>query len=105
MYLSKSFNKYLLYPDNKLLQKSQINLQNKKKKSPHKKITGFQVNHCVLVLWFSRCTFACSHSYPLFIFTNLQFAPGSTSEVLITSADSRVRVVDGIDLVHKFKGM
>ncbi|KAI3466133.1 hypothetical protein Pfo_022796 [Paulownia fortunei] len=60
--------------ENKLLQKSQINLQNKKKKSHQKKITGFQ------------------------------FAPGSTSEVLITSADSRIRVIDGVDLVHKFKG-
>ncbi|KAK6131559.1 hypothetical protein DH2020_034699 [Rehmannia glutinosa] len=60
--------------DNKLQQKSQINLQNKKKKSHLKKITGFQ------------------------------FAPGSTSEVLITSADSRIRVVDGVDLAHKFKG-
>ncbi|KAI4322913.1 hypothetical protein L6164_022563 [Bauhinia variegata] len=61
--------------ENKLQQKSQINLQNKKKKSHHKKITGFQ------------------------------FAPGSSSEVLITSADSRIRVVDGVDLVHKFKGL
>lgn len=60
--------------ENKLQQKCQINLQNKKKKSHLKKITGFQ------------------------------FAPGSSSEVLITSADSRVRVVDGVDLVHKFKG-
>ncbi|KAL4293505.1 WD repeat-containing protein 44 [Arachis ipaensis] len=60
--------------ENKLQQKSQINLQNKKKKSHLKKITGFQ------------------------------FAPGSSSEVLITSADSRIRVVDGVDLVHKFKG-
>ncbi|KAK1435669.1 hypothetical protein QVD17_01435 [Tagetes erecta] len=58
--------------ENKFQQKSQINLQNKKK-ARHKKITGFQ------------------------------FVPG-TSEVLITSADSRVRVVDGLDLVHKFKG-
>ncbi|KAL0301160.1 UNVERIFIED_CONTAM: WD repeat-containing protein 44 [Sesamum radiatum] len=35
-----------------------------------------------------------------------QFAPGSTSEVLVTSADSRIRVLDGVDLdlVHKFKG-
>ncbi|RYR25132.1 uncharacterized protein [Arachis hypogaea] len=32
-----------------------------------------------------------------------QFAPGSSSEVLITSADSRIRVVDGVDLVQKFK--
>ncbi|XP_027355282.1 WD repeat-containing protein 44-like [Abrus precatorius] len=60
--------------ENKLQQKSQINLQNRKKKSSHKKITGFQ------------------------------FVPGSSSEVLITSSDSRIRLVDGIDLVHKFKG-
>ncbi|KAK4369148.1 hypothetical protein RND71_012940 [Anisodus tanguticus] len=60
--------------DNKLQQKAQINLQNKKKKAHQKKITGFQ------------------------------FVSGSTSEVLITSADSRIRVVDAADLVHKFKG-
>nr|KYP41511.1 WD repeat-containing protein 44 [Cajanus cajan] len=60
--------------ENKLQQKSQINLQNRKKRSNHKKITGFQ------------------------------FVPGSSSEVLITSSDSRIRLVDGIDLVHKFKG-
>ncbi|MQL78242.1 hypothetical protein Taro_010670, partial [Colocasia esculenta] len=60
--------------DNKLHLKSQIDLQSKKKKSHYKKITGFQ------------------------------FVPGSSSEVVITSADSRIRVVDGLDLVHKFKG-
>ncbi|XP_076929675.1 uncharacterized protein LOC143594184 [Bidens hawaiensis] len=60
--------------ENRLQQKSQINLQNKKKKPHHKKITGFQ------------------------------FAPGSSTEVLITSADSRIRVVEGADLIHKFKG-
>jgi len=60
--------------DNRLLQKKQIDLQNKKKKSSQKKITGFQ------------------------------FLPGNTSRVLITSADSRIRVVDGLNLVHKYKG-
>ncbi|KAK8603016.1 hypothetical protein V6N13_085215 [Hibiscus sabdariffa] len=60
--------------ENKLQPRSEINLLNKKKKSHQKKITGFQ------------------------------FAPGSSSEVLITSADSRIRVVDGSDLIHKFKG-
>ncbi|KAK7405217.1 hypothetical protein VNO78_06416 [Psophocarpus tetragonolobus] len=60
--------------ENKLQQKSQINLQNRRKRSNHRKITGFQ------------------------------FVPGSSSEVLITSSDSRIRLVDGIDLVHKFKG-
>ncbi|CAH8363459.1 unnamed protein product [Eruca vesicaria subsp. sativa] len=60
--------------DNKLQQRKDVNLKNKKKKSNHKKITGFQ------------------------------FVAGSSSEVLVTSADSRARVVDGVDLVHKFKG-
>ncbi|KFK38890.1 hypothetical protein AALP_AA3G174300 [Arabis alpina] len=60
--------------DNKLQPKSQINLQNKKKKAHQKKITGFQ------------------------------FVPGSSSEVLVTSSDSRIRLVDGTDLVNKLKG-
>ncbi|KAF8411176.1 hypothetical protein HHK36_003719 [Tetracentron sinense] len=73
--------------ENKLHQKSQINLQNKKK-SHLKKITGFQA----------------LHSSHLLIHSIEQFAPGSSSEVLITSADSRIRVIEGVDLVHKFKG-
>ncbi|GJN01314.1 hypothetical protein PR202_ga18571 [Eleusine coracana subsp. coracana] len=60
--------------ENKLQYKNQIDLRIRKKKSGQKKITGFQ------------------------------FAPGSSSEVLITSADSRIRVVNGDELVHKFKG-
>ncbi|KAG0458755.1 hypothetical protein HPP92_021883 [Vanilla planifolia] len=60
--------------DNKLLHKGQIDLQNKKKKSNHRKITGFQ------------------------------FAPGSLSEVVVTSADSRIRVINGCNVIHKFKG-
>lgn len=43
----------------------------------------------------------------LFIYLTIlmnQFVAGSSSEVLVTSADSRTRVVDGVDLVHKFKG-
>ncbi|KAJ6776324.1 TRANSDUCIN/WD40 REPEAT-LIKE SUPERFAMILY PROTEIN-RELATED [Salix koriyanagi] len=65
---------YSRWPGNKLQHKCQINLQNKKKKAHLRKITGFQ------------------------------FAPGSSSEVIVTSADSRIRVIDGVDLVHKFKG-
>lgn len=60
--------------ENKLQEKGHVNLQNRKKKSHCKKITGFQ------------------------------FAPGSSSQVLVTSADSRIRVIEGADLVHKFKG-
>ncbi|KAF8769284.1 hypothetical protein HU200_006798 [Digitaria exilis] len=60
--------------EKKLQYKSNIDLRIRKKKSGQKKITGFQ------------------------------FAPGSSLEVLITSADSRIRVVNGDEFVHKFKG-
>ncbi|CAN6252494.1 unnamed protein product [Urochloa humidicola] len=60
--------------DDMLCYKKRIDLQNKKKKSNQKKITGFQ------------------------------FVPGSPSKVIITSADSRIRVLDGFELVHRFKG-
>lgn len=61
-------------PGNKLQEETQIDVQKKKKKSRGKKITGFQ------------------------------FAPGNSRKVLITSADSRIRVFDGADLVQKYKG-
>ncbi|KAK4801788.1 hypothetical protein SAY86_022275 [Trapa natans] len=36
--------------------------------------------------------------------TGLQFSPSNPSEVLITSADSRVRIVEGADITQKFRG-
>ncbi|MCE0481651.1 hypothetical protein HAX54_039541, partial [Datura stramonium] len=36
--------------------------------------------------------------------TGFQFAPGNPAEVLVTSADSRVRIFDGSELTHKFRG-
>ncbi|KAH0632309.1 hypothetical protein KY284_035095 [Solanum tuberosum] len=36
--------------------------------------------------------------------TGLQFAPWNPSEVLITSADSRIRIFDGSDMIYKFRG-
>ncbi|THG00075.1 hypothetical protein TEA_006757 [Camellia sinensis var. sinensis] len=32
------------------------------------------------------------------------FAPSNTSEVLVTSADSRIRIIDGSEIIHKFRG-
>jgi len=37
-------------------------------------------------------------------FASSQFAPCNPAEVLVTSADSRIRIVDGTEVVHKFKG-
>ncbi|XP_057450541.1 uncharacterized protein LOC130742451 [Lotus japonicus] len=36
--------------------------------------------------------------------TGFEFAPGKPSEVLVTSADSRIRILDGSKIVHKFRG-
>ncbi|CAA7403581.1 unnamed protein product [Spirodela intermedia] len=60
--------------DGKLHQRAQTEIQNKRRKSHAKKITGFQ------------------------------FVPGNPSEVLVTSADSQIRIFDGIQLTHKFRG-
>lgn len=60
--------------DDKLAQENQIDIHSKRKKSHAKKITGFQ------------------------------HAPDNSSEVLVTSADSQIRVFDGASIIHKFKG-
>ncbi|KAK3031723.1 hypothetical protein RJ639_035309 [Escallonia herrerae] len=36
--------------------------------------------------------------------TGFQFAPWNPSELLITSADSRIRISDGSDIIQKFRG-
>ncbi|KAK6231430.1 hypothetical protein SCA6_001503 [Theobroma cacao] len=36
--------------------------------------------------------------------TGFQFCPINPSEVLITSADSRIRILDGSEVIYKFKG-
>ncbi|KAK3445260.1 hypothetical protein EUGRSUZ_A01259 [Eucalyptus grandis] len=36
--------------------------------------------------------------------TGFQFSPCNSSEVLVTSADSRVRIVEGSDITHKLRG-
>ncbi|KAI9116116.1 hypothetical protein K1719_013046 [Acacia pycnantha] len=36
--------------------------------------------------------------------TGFQFAPSNPSEVLVTSADSRIKIVEGTKVVHKFQG-
>ncbi|CAD6254406.1 unnamed protein product [Miscanthus lutarioriparius] len=61
--------------DCKLNQEAQIDMSiTKKRRSQAKKITGFH------------------------------FAPGNPSEILVTSADSQIRVFNGISVLQKFKG-
>ncbi|XP_078156799.1 uncharacterized protein LOC144552680 [Carex rostrata] len=66
--------RYFTISDGKLNQEAQLDMKIKKSKTTAKKITGFQ------------------------------FAPENPSEVLITSADSQIRVFDGVAMIHKFRG-
>ncbi|PIN25349.1 WD40 repeat-containing protein [Handroanthus impetiginosus] len=60
--------------DNRLQLGAEICLKGKKKKLPGKRITGFQ------------------------------YCPSDASKVMVTSADSQVRIICGTDIVCKFKG-
>ncbi|XP_010517040.1 PREDICTED: WD repeat-containing protein 44-like [Camelina sativa] len=60
--------------DCKLNQTSQTDVQSNKKSQARRKITSFQ------------------------------FSPVNPSEVLVTSADSRIRILDGSEVIHKLKG-
>uniref|UniRef100_A0A5B7AJ06 Uncharacterized protein n=1 Tax=Davidia involucrata TaxID=16924 RepID=A0A5B7AJ06_DAVIN len=37
--------------------------------------------------------------------TSIQFSPEDSQRVMIASEDSKVRILDGIDVVHKYKGL
>lgn len=60
--------------DNRLQQYAQICLQGKKK-SPFKRITGFQ------------------------------FSPSDPTRLMVTSADSQVRILHGVDVICKYRGL
>ncbi|KAK8480089.1 hypothetical protein V6N12_063943 [Hibiscus sabdariffa] len=84
--------------DCRLIQLDQITIQNK---ANPKKITGLQVYS------FTICT---QHSSSISgvkstNFNPRQFCPINPSELLVTSADSRIRIVDGDEVFYKFKGI
>ncbi|KAJ1700669.1 hypothetical protein LUZ63_000448 [Rhynchospora breviuscula] len=66
--------RFFTISDGKLNQEAQLDMKSKKGKTASNKITG------------------------------LQFAPENPSQVLITSADSQIRVFDGLNMIHKFRG-
>ncbi|XP_010931045.1 uncharacterized protein [Elaeis guineensis] len=37
--------------------------------------------------------------------TSLQFSPKDSQRVMVTAGDAKVRIVDGFDVIHKFKGL
>ncbi|XP_028551789.1 uncharacterized protein LOC110101398 [Dendrobium catenatum] len=71
------------------------------KQSNEQAVLAFSFNRCLNFIIFVQI---CEYVDNSLISVIKQFIPGSSSEVLITSADSRIRVIDGNNLVYKFKG-
>lgn len=96
--------------DNKLLEDTQICLRGKKK-LPGKRITGFQVVEFIFPFSFA-CYLICFQLWSsnlagkrlIYNYFVLQFSPSDPSKVIVTSADSLVRVLCGPDVISKFKG-
>jgi WD repeat-containing protein 44 len=87
--------------DCKLSAEAQIDIQPKKRKAQAKKITGFQVHmQTQSNKHFSYMACLCM----ILPWSWAQFAPGNPAEVLVTSADSQIRVFDGVTMVQKFRG-
>lgn len=111
-----TFKLALFISDNHLQLESQMCLHGKKK-SLCKRITGFQVVIAYpLLIWFILCFFFffyVSLLFPLIIdlqFTlmlwySLQFSPQDPSTVMVTCADSQVRILHGTNVIGKYKGM
>lgn len=77
---------------------AQICLQGKKKLTG-KRVTGFQVVALIFVEDISAFI-------QIFLTTSclFQFCPSDSSKVMVTSADSQVRILSGVNVMCKFKG-
>ena len=94
--------------DHQLQLDAQISLQ-AKKKSSDKRITGFQVANCKRIdFWyfFRLITVLSFESLVLnSLISIIQYCPSDPRKLLVTSADSQIRILDGIDVVSKYKGI
>lgn len=87
---------------NQLQMGSQVCLPGKKKLA-RKRITGFQVTIC-FQFYFTRRTRA------YYVLKNwctnfMQYCPSDSSKVMVTSADSQVRILCRSNIICKFKGV
>lgn len=102
--------------DNHLKLDAQISLRSKKK-SPCKKITGFEVFDSYIEVLHSSYLVA-SLLFSLFVeiylllcvwvsnyYHFLQFSPKDSNKVMVTCADSQVRILDGLNVIGKYRGM
>lgn len=56
-------------------------------------------------LFFSRTqVFAALLKTVVIIISGFQFCPSDPSTVMVTSADSQVRILSGVNVISKFKG-
>lgn len=65
-------------------------------------ITGFQVNRYFNFKYFE--IIALFLPVITLFYLIMQFAPDDSEKVMITSADSKIRIVDGADVIQKYRG-
>ena len=76
-----------------------------KKKSPSKKITGFQVGRSTNVLIHVSILYLLIFSMRFFFFLRPQYSAEDSSRIMVSSADSRIRIIEGLNVIQKYKGM
>lgn len=79
---------------------TQVHLHSRKKSSGSR-ITGIQVFLSKLL------TYACTLLLVVFLTQGyfLQFFKNDSRRVMITSEDSKIHILDGVEIVHKYKGI
>lgn len=108
---------FLLEPDSQLQLDSQLCLLGKKKFTG-RGITGFQVFLLPLLGFLGQMN--CFGFFPIYfvifyisfffcgqliIFYLFQFLPQDCNRVMVTCADSQVRILDGLNVIGKYKSM
>lgn len=92
----------ILFAENHLELESQVAL-NGRKKSPLKRIIGFQVPFLILhVLIYFFVTFNSYKSN--FSYMHYQYCPSDPKKLMVTSGDSQVRILDGLHVISNYKG-
>lgn len=87
------------HTDNGVVLNSEIQISGKSKSSGNK-ITGIQVFTTTFFYILKHFYLTITHTTYHF----LQFLKSDSRRVMVTSEDSKIRVLDGLDVVHKYKG-
>lgn len=100
-YFCQLLNSFIsCHTDNGVVLNCEIQISGKSKSSGNK-ITGIQVFTTTFFYILKHFYLTIAHTTYHF----LQFLKSDSRRVMVTSEDSKIRVLDGLDVVHKYKGI